>query len=126
MQQLIGHDNFVDSEVNIQNCYSDDSRSGSKVLRITRGAVSNHSKEFFFAGKSYRTEDQKQEGAIDKKNPYILPSSFDGLYKTYCESNYEELMRIHENLENREHVASFDISAILSTYKGQSVFSMQE
>ena len=54
MKQLINPDHFVQSEVNIQSCHSDDTRSFTKIYRYTEEIIMNHSKDFFFAGKSFR------------------------------------------------------------------------
>ena len=55
-----------------------------------------------------------------------MPSLFYGLFKTYSELNFEEINVICEDLNARKSIQKFDLEAILCTYKGQSIFSMQE
>ena len=63
MQQLISPKDFVCSEVNIESCFSEDTRSLTKDYRFVLSNVHNNSKDFFFVKKLYRTVD-KEKGII--------------------------------------------------------------
>ena len=47
-----------------------------------------------------------------------------GLFSTHSELNMEELQRIYQEITEKRPVDNLDIEAILSTYKGKSVFTM--
>ena len=82
MQQLIDPKDFVCSEVNIESCFSEDTRSLTKDYRFVLSNVHNSSKDFFFVKKLYRTAD-KVKGIIEP--PHLIPRKYFGAFKTHNE-----------------------------------------
>ena len=104
-QTFLKPEHYICSEVNIKNCYSEETQKGH-TYHFTDSIVSNHSKDFFYAGKKWRsikTNDYNKE-----EDTNLRPSYFAGAYKTYCEMDLIELKRIHADLEARKSIARFD------------------
>ena len=123
MQQLISPQNFVCSEVNIEYCFSEDTRSLVKDYRFVLSVVHNSSKDFFIVKKLYRTV-EKAKDILEP--PHLIPRKYFGAYKTHNEMDLVQLKRLAQATEDKKASVEFDIECLLSTYKGKSIFSMQE
>ena len=123
MQQLIDPQRFVASEVNIQKCYSDTKLCKGATYHITDSIQTNKSQDLFIIGSKWRVKSQMPLSDLEEHN---LPPRFLGAYKTYSESDIMSLRRVKSELEVRKPVASLDFQCLLSTYLGQTAFSMQE
>ena len=55
MIQLIGPQEFVCSEVNIERCYSEDDRGDKKDYRFIDSIIHNSTKDFYIIKKFFRT-----------------------------------------------------------------------
>ena len=124
MQQLIDPQKFVCSEVNIQNCYSDEKVCSGATYHFTDFININKSQDFFIVGAKWRFVASPE--STDEISEHILPPRFLGGYKTYSESDIMSLKRVKEELELRRPLANLDLQCLLSTYLGQTAFSMQE
>ena len=123
MKQLIAPQDFVCSEVNIENCFSEETRSLAKDYRFVQSVIHNSSKDFFLVKKLYRTVD-KEKDILEP--PHLIPRKYFGAYKTHNEIDLAQLKRIAQATEDKKPLVDFDIECLLSMYKGKSIFSMQE
>ena len=124
MNQLMGTQEFVCSEVNIETCYSETDRSATNDYRFVDSIIQNSKKDFYIIKKFYRTV---KKADLEETN-VMIPKQFLGAYKTHNEMDVEQLKRIRQHIEDRKGapMADFDLECTLSMYKGKSIFSMQE
>ena len=72
--------------------------------------------------KEYHTLSARSQ---DKKNGLHNQKVMTGAYKTYSESDFQELIMIRDCLSQRKPLQNIDLEAILSVYCGWPVFAMQ-
>ena len=65
MQQLVDPSLFVNADVKIQDCFTDDRRD--YYYRFIEGIRANQSKEYYIAERSYRAQVKVQPEDIDEE-----------------------------------------------------------
>ena len=111
MHQLVDPKFYINTEVNIQKCYSDEDLSQEFDYRFTQSNEMNHSKDFYLSTKTYREHKAEPERVFERieDNDYPKPIIFDGLYKSFTEANLEELDRIYDDLMERKPIDNMDL-----------------
>ena len=54
------------------------------------------------------------------------PSRVFGFFKTYSETDFEELKRISKHIKDRRAIKSLDVEMLCSTFIGYSIFSVAQ
>ena len=85
MNQLMGPQEFVCSEVNIERAYSESDRSATNDYRFVDSIIHNSKKDFYIIKKFFRTV-RKAEG---EERDVLIPKQFLGAYKTHNEMDVE-------------------------------------
>lgn len=53
----------------------------------------------------------------------MVPSKVFGVYKTYSETDFEELKRIYKNIKDKTVIKKLDLEVLCSLFIGRSIFS---
>ena len=59
-----------------------------------------------------------------KKNKFKQPQIIFGAFKTYNETDFEELNRIVKSIKSRKVIENLDLEVLCSLFKGYSIFSV--
>ena len=93
MELLMGPQEFVCSEVNIERCYSESNRCATNDYRFVDSIIHNSKKDFYIIKKFFRTV-KKANATEEEERDVMIPKQFLGAYKTHNEMDVEQLKRI--------------------------------
>ena len=83
----------------------------------------NKSSDFFFEGQTWHEITRRN---VEKDKDIMEPSKVFGIYKTYSETDFEELRRIYKHIRDRRAIKKLDVEVLCSTFIGRSIFSASQ